>query len=137
MFWISGEINLVEIMQTALKNVIFVVFCVLSLRKCRQTYFFFKFSYFLLFQCHVSVVPIYSCLKTRTLKEFSKAVLIAILICVLTYTGTASFGYLTFGSDVNEDILLSYEPTTDVLIAVILIAFKMYTTYPILLFVGR
>ena len=83
------------------------------------------------------MVPIYSCLKTRTLKEFSKAVLIAILICVLTYTGTASFGYLTFGSDVNEDILLSYEPTADVLIAVILIAFKMYTTYPILLFVGR
>ena len=76
-------------------------------------------------------------MKTRTLKEFSKAVLIAILICVLTYTGTASFGYLTFGSDVNEDILLSYEPTTDVLVAVILIAFKMYTTYPILLFVGR
>ncbi len=63
--------------------------------------------------------------------------MIAIAICVATYTGTASFGYLTFGSNVNADILLSYEPTTDVLIAVILIAAKMYTTYPILLFVGR
>ena len=89
------------------------------------------------FQCHVSVVPIYSCLKKRNLCEFSKTALLAILICVLTYTGTASFGYLTFGSRINEDILLSYEPSTDVLVAVILIAAKMYTTYPILLFVGR
>ena len=61
----------------------------------------------------------------------------AILLCLFAYTGTASFGYLTFGSLVNADILLSYPPTPDVLVAVILIAVKMYSTYPILLFVGR
>ena len=76
-------------------------------------------------------------MQKRTVPEFTKTLIIAIAICMFAYTGTASFGYLTFGSDVNEDILLSYKPTVDVLIAVFLIAVKMYTTYPILLFVGR
>lgn len=89
------------------------------------------------YQCHVSVIPIYSCMKKRTVREFSKTILAALAICIFAYTGTASFGYLSFGSNVNEDILLSYKPTPDVLVAVILIAAKMYTTYPILLFVGR
>ncbi|ELU06937.1 hypothetical protein CAPTEDRAFT_153758 [Capitella teleta] len=89
------------------------------------------------YQCHLSVVPIYCCMKKRTLPEFTKTVLVALFVCVFAYTGTASFEYLTFGSDVNEDILLSYKPTVDVLIAVFLIAVKMYTTYPILGFVGR
>lgn len=76
-------------------------------------------------------------MKKRTVLEFTKTVLVALGICIFAYTGTASFGYLTFGSDVNEDILLSYTPTADVLVAVFLIAVKMYTTYPILIFVGR
>ena len=79
----------------------------------------------------------YACLKKRTQGEFLKTVMVALVICIFAYTGTASFGYLTFGSNVNEDILSSYDPTPDVLVAVILIAAKMYTTYPILLFVGR
>ena len=76
-------------------------------------------------------------MQKRTLREFIKTILIALAVCVFAYTGTASFGYMAFGSHVNEDILLSYKPTADVLVAVILIAAKMYTTYPILLFVGR
>ena len=91
----------------------------------------------IMLQCHLSVVPIYSCMKKRTVKEFSKTLVVAISICMFAYTGTASFGYLTFGTGVNEDILLSYDPTPDVLVAVILIAVKMYSTYPILAFVGR
>lgn len=64
-------------------------------------------------------------------------VTVAMIVCVLTYTVVASFGYLTFGSTVDSDILLSYPQSVPVLVAVILIALKMYTTYPILLFVGR
>ncbi|XP_064640585.1 sodium-coupled neutral amino acid transporter 7-like isoform X2 [Lineus longissimus] len=89
------------------------------------------------YQCHVSVVPIYSCLEKRNVKEFSKCVGVAILICVLTYTLAAAFGYLTFGSNVDADILKSYQPTPEVLIGVFLIAAKTYTTYPILSFCGR
>ena len=88
-------------------------------------------------QCHLSVVPIYSCMEKRTLPEFTKTLLVAMAICLFAYTGTASFGYLTFGGNVKPDILVSYDPTPDVLVAVVLIAVKMYTTYPILLFVGR
>lgn len=89
------------------------------------------------YQCHLSLVPIYACTQKRTLSDFSKTIFVALFLCFLTYTITASLGYLTFGSNVNQDILLCYDMTPDVLVAVIGIALKMYTTYPILLFVGR
>ncbi|KAL4234026.1 hypothetical protein ACF0H5_005680 [Mactra antiquata] len=89
------------------------------------------------YQCHVSIIPIYSCMEPRNLKQFSKTVSVAIFLCILTYTGTAAFGYLTFGDLITSDILLSYDPDTSVIIAVILIAVKTYTSYPILLFCGR
>ncbi|VDI40249.1 solute carrier family 38 (sodium-coupled neutral amino acid transporter), member 7/8 [Mytilus galloprovincialis] len=89
------------------------------------------------YQCHVSIIPIYSCMENRNLKEFSKTISCAMLLCIVTYTGTAVCGYLTFGEHITADILLSYDPDIWVIIAVILIAFKTYTTYPILLFCGR
>nr|KAG5713026.1 hypothetical protein BaRGS_021820 [Batillaria attramentaria] len=89
------------------------------------------------YQCHVSIIPIYSCMEKRNLKEFSKTVTLAMILCVLTYTVTAALGYLMFGDKITSDILLSFEPDVPVLIAVVLIAVKTYTTYPILLFCGR
>lgn len=89
------------------------------------------------YQCHVSVIPIYSCMGKRGMGEFGKTIGCAIGLCVVTYTGVAAFGYLTFGDIVTTDILLSYKPDGWVLGAVILIAIKTYTTYPILLFCGR
>ena len=59
------------------------------------------------------------------------------VLCVLTYTVTAALGYLMFGDKITSDILLSFDPDIPTLIAVILIAVKTYTTYPILLFCGR
>jgi len=90
------------------------------------------------YQCHVSVIPIYSCMKHRTIKHFSVASTSAIAICVFTYTGAATFGYLTFGSFVAEDILTNYDAKKpSVMIALIAMGLKTYTTYPILLFCGR
>ncbi|KAK7114363.1 sodium-coupled neutral amino acid transporter 7-like [Littorina saxatilis] len=89
------------------------------------------------YQCHVSIIPIYSCMEKRNLKEFSKTVTLAMILCVLTYTVTAALGYLMFGDKITSDILLSFQPDVPTLIAVILIAVKTYTTYPILLFCGR
>lgn len=90
------------------------------------------------YQCHVSVIPIYSCMKNRNLKHFSIASSVAISICVFTYTGAATFGYLTFGSLIDDDILTNYSASNPaVLIALIAMALKTYTTYPILLFCGR
>jgi sodium-coupled neutral amino acid transporter 7/8 len=76
-------------------------------------------------------------MENRCLREFSKTMAVAMFLCALIYTGTAAFGYLTFGNLITTDILLSYEPDVSVIIAVLLIAIKMYTTYPILLFCGR
>lgn len=90
------------------------------------------------YQCHVSVIPIYSCMKHRNIKHFTIASSTAILVCCLTYTGAATFGYLTFGGNVAEDILLNYSATQPtVMVALIAMAAKTYTTYPILLFCGR
>ena len=120
------------------------------------------------YQCHVSVIPIYSCMKHRNIKHFTIASSSAVFVCCLAYTGrvvkginffltgrhnswlreivifnlspsstlvsgAATFGYLTFGGNVEDDILLNYsanKPT--VLIALIAMAAKTYTTYPII-----
>jgi len=89
------------------------------------------------YQCHVSVIPIYSCFKQRTLKQFSAAVVLALTICVFTYTVAATFGYMTFGSKIKSDILESYDARDPfVMLGIIAISIKTYTTYPILSFCG-
>jgi sodium-coupled neutral amino acid transporter 7/8 len=63
---------------------------------------------------------------------------VAIAACVAAYTLTGVYGYLTFGSYVTSDILESYSGSdVPVLVGIIAIAIKTYTTYPILLFCGR
>nr|CAD7440196.1 unnamed protein product [Timema bartmani] len=90
------------------------------------------------YQCHVSVIPIYSCLKERNLCNFTFCVSWAIVVCAMAYTLAGVYGYLTFGSNVSSDILESYDSSKPVVIAgIIAIAVKTYTTYPILLFCGR
>ncbi|XP_049860474.1 putative sodium-coupled neutral amino acid transporter 7 [Schistocerca gregaria] len=90
------------------------------------------------YQCHVSVIPIYSCLHERTIFNFSICCGAAVFICMLSYTLAGTFGYLTFGADVTSDILESYSGYhPSVLIGITAIAIKTYTTYPILLFCGR
>jgi len=90
------------------------------------------------YQCHVSVIPIYSCMRHRTIRHFTIATSSAIAVCVIVYTGAATFGYLTFGSHVSEDIISDYSASKPmVMVALIAMAAKTYTTYPILLFCGR
>jgi len=90
------------------------------------------------YQCHVSVIPIYSCMQHRDIKNFTIASGTAIAICVFTYTGAATFGYLTFGNLIYEDIISNYNASKpSVMLALVAISLKTYTTYPILLFCGR
>ncbi|EFX88038.1 hypothetical protein DAPPUDRAFT_305508 [Daphnia pulex] len=90
------------------------------------------------YQCHVSAVPIYSCMKERTVKRFSVCMSSAIFICFIAYTVAATFGYLTFGSNVPSDILQAYDASQPhVLIAIVALAAKSCATYPILAFCGR
>ncbi|XP_059148104.1 sodium-coupled neutral amino acid transporter 7-like [Physella acuta] len=89
------------------------------------------------YQCQIALVPIYSCMAKRNMREFSKTVTLSMVLFVVTYTVTASLGYLQFGENVTNDILLSFNPTTDVMVAVVLFAVKTYTTYPINCFCGK
>ena len=89
------------------------------------------------YQCHVSVVPVYSCLQPRNLNTFAKSLVMAMLLCMTAYSITAICGYLTFGSKVYSDVLENYQTTPDVLVGVLLMAAKIYATYPILHFCGR
>ena len=90
------------------------------------------------FQCHISAIPIYSCMRQRTTKQFTLASSSAIAICVAVYTVAGTCGYLTFGSNVEDDILSNYSATKPtVMVALIAMAAKTFTSYPILLFCGR
>eukprot|EP00091_Calanus_sinicus_P003259 TRINITY_DN1341_c0_g1_i3.p1 TRINITY_DN1341_c0_g1~~TRINITY_DN1341_c0_g1_i3.p1 ORF type:complete len:172 (-),score=38.35 TRINITY_DN1341_c0_g1_i3:328-780(-) len=77
-------------------------------------------------------------MKHRNMKHFTVASSSAIAICVFTYTGAATFGYLTFGSLISEDIISNYNANRpSVMLALVAMSLKTYTTYPILLFCGR
>lgn len=90
------------------------------------------------YQCHVSVIPIYSCMRHRTLRHFSMAAISAILICMFCYTFCAAFGYMTFGSLIKDDIMMSYSAKQpQVIVGILCLVLKTITTYPILLFCGR
>ncbi|KAL3244763.1 hypothetical protein MRX96_018571 [Rhipicephalus microplus] len=89
-------------------------------------------------QCHVSSVPIYSCLEDRRLSTFAKAVVSATVLTALLYTVAGVFGYLTFGEGVAGDILELYDARQPlVLVGILAMALKIITTYPILIFCGR
>lgn len=90
------------------------------------------------YQCHVNAVPIYACLENKTLKEFSKSITVSLIIVFTAYTLTATFGYLTFGVKINDDLLRSYDAKdASVLVAVIMYLIKTYTSYPLNLFCAR
>ncbi|XP_078257847.1 sodium-coupled neutral amino acid transporter 7 isoform X2 [Rhinoraja longicauda] len=90
------------------------------------------------FQCHVSSVPVYNSMERPTLQRWGWVVTAAVVICLFVYTGTGVCGFLTFGSSVNVDVLLSY-PSDDisVTIARTSIILCVLTSYPILHFCGR
>lgn len=90
------------------------------------------------YQCHVSCVPVYSCIKDRRVGVFLRTVIVAIVICAFTYTIAATFGYLTFGSQVQSDILYMYDAKDPiVIVAILALTIKVFSTYPILQFCGR
>lgn len=95
-------------------------------------------SLFFAYQCHVSSVPIYASMADQSPKSWILVAGMSLICCCFVYTLAGTFGYLTFGLDVNPDILKSY-PANDplVIVARALIAVVMITSYPILAFCGR
>ncbi|XP_033626902.1 putative sodium-coupled neutral amino acid transporter 7 isoform X1 [Asterias rubens] len=90
------------------------------------------------FQCHISAVPVYASLKKRTVSQFALVITGALVIASVTYILTGIYGSLTFGDQVESDVLLSYDAgNVTVTVARAMILCNMLTSYPILHFCGR
>ncbi|XP_053574848.1 putative sodium-coupled neutral amino acid transporter 8 [Bombina bombina] len=90
------------------------------------------------FQCHEASVTIYSSMKNKCLTRWVVVSVFSMLICLLIYSLTGLYGYLTFGDAVAADILMSY-PGNDMVVVVarLLFAISIVTIYPIILLLGR
>jgi len=90
------------------------------------------------YQCHVSVIPIYSCMRRPTKARFSAVSFSAVSACAAAYTLTGALGLAVFGDQVEADVLLNFSAKRpEVMVALAAMALKTFTTYPILLFCGR
>ncbi|KAM3625041.1 uncharacterized protein V6R79_006031 [Siganus canaliculatus] len=90
------------------------------------------------FQCHVSCVPVFNSMSSKAIKPWGLVVTLSMIICLFVYTGTGVCGFLTFGSNVSQDVLMSYPPD-DIAVAIAraFIVICVVTSYPILHFCGR
>ena len=64
------------------------------------------------YQCHVSGVPVYCSLKERNLKTWLIILSLATLMSSIFYSTVTIFGYLTFGDQIKDDILLNYSDSS-------------------------
>nr|XP_010978843.1 putative sodium-coupled neutral amino acid transporter 8 [Camelus dromedarius] len=90
------------------------------------------------FQCHEAAVSIYCSMRNRGLAHWALVSTLSLLGCCLVYSLTGVYGFLTFGTEVSADILMSY-PGNDgvIIVARVLFAISIVTVYPIVLFLGR
>ncbi|XP_075043644.1 solute carrier family 38 member 8 [Mixophyes fleayi] len=90
------------------------------------------------FQCHEACITIYSSMKNKSLSNWVAVSVVSMIICLIIYSLTGFYGFLTFGEGVAADILMSY-PGNDVvvIIARLLFAISIITIYPIILLLGR
>ncbi|XP_042266836.1 putative sodium-coupled neutral amino acid transporter 8a isoform X2 [Thunnus albacares] len=90
------------------------------------------------FQCHEASIAIYSSMENQRLSHWVFISVVSMIFCLIIYSLTGVYGYLTFGKDVKADILMSY--TGDdilMLIARLLFGISIITIYPIILLLGR
>ncbi|XP_036998332.2 putative sodium-coupled neutral amino acid transporter 8 isoform X3 [Artibeus jamaicensis] len=90
------------------------------------------------FQCHEAAVSIYCSMGNQSLSHWALVSVLSLLACCLVYSLTGVYGFLTFGTEVSADILMSY-PGDDglIIVARVLFAVSIVTVYPIVLFLGR
>uniref|UniRef100_A0A663MI30 Solute carrier family 38 member 8 n=1 Tax=Athene cunicularia TaxID=194338 RepID=A0A663MI30_ATHCN len=89
-------------------------------------------------QCHEACVAIYSSMRNQSFSHWVAVSVLSMLICLLIYSLTGIYGYLTFGEAVASDVLMSY-PGNDpvVIVARLLFGVSIVTIYPIVVLLGR
>ncbi|NXN27669.1 S38A6 protein, partial [Nycticryphes semicollaris] len=90
------------------------------------------------FQCHEACVAIYSSMRNQSFSHWVAVSVLSMLICLLIYSLTGLYGYLTFGEAVASDVLMSY-PGNDpvIIVARLLFGISIITIYPIVVLLGR
>ncbi|XP_061622141.1 putative sodium-coupled neutral amino acid transporter 8 [Phyllopteryx taeniolatus] len=90
------------------------------------------------FQCHEACIAIYSSMENQKITHWVIIAVISMLFCLLIYTLTGVYGFMTFGREVASDILMSY-PGNDVVMIIsrLLFGISIITIYPIILLLGR
>jgi sodium-coupled neutral amino acid transporter 7/8 len=92
------------------------------------------------YQCHLSWIPTLDGMKNKSVSSVSQIVTIvsSFVICFAAYTLISIFGLLTFGENIASDLMVNYDASkVGVLVAIVVIAFKTVTTYPVILFCAR
>ncbi|KFM78404.1 putative sodium-coupled neutral amino acid transporter 7, partial [Stegodyphus mimosarum] len=90
------------------------------------------------YQCQEVVVPVYSCMKNRTLGNFTKSCCLSMSFLIVIYSTIGCFGYLTFGSVVTPNVMKMYDAEDPVvMIGIGALIVKMVVTYPVLALCGR
>ncbi|XP_072321194.1 putative sodium-coupled neutral amino acid transporter 8 [Eucyclogobius newberryi] len=90
------------------------------------------------FQCHEACITIYSSMENQKISHWVGISVVSMFFCLLIYTLTGVYGFMTFGRDVASDILMSY-PGNDVVMIIsrLLFGISIVTIYPIILLLGR
>ncbi|XP_037307862.2 putative sodium-coupled neutral amino acid transporter 8 [Pungitius pungitius] len=90
------------------------------------------------FQCHEACIAIYSSMENQNLSHWVLISVVSMIFCLLIYTLTGVYGFMTFGRAVASDILMSY-PGNDVVMIIsrLLFGISIVTIYPIILLLGR
>ncbi|XP_068430947.1 putative sodium-coupled neutral amino acid transporter 8 [Clinocottus analis] len=90
------------------------------------------------FQCHEACIAIYSSMENQNLFHWVVISVVSMIFCLLIYTLTGVYGFMTFGRAVASDILMSY-PGNDVVMIIsrLLFGISIITIYPIILLLGR
>ncbi|CAK6954894.1 putative sodium-coupled neutral amino acid transporter 8 [Scomber scombrus] len=90
------------------------------------------------FQCHEACIAIYSSMENQKLSHWVVISVVSMFFCLLIYTLTGVYGFMTFGRVVASDILMSY-PGNDVVMIIsrLLFGISIITIYPIILLLGR
>ncbi|XP_056621901.1 putative sodium-coupled neutral amino acid transporter 8a [Triplophysa dalaica] len=90
------------------------------------------------FQCHEACIAVYSSMKNRKLSHWVFISVVSMFICLIIYSLTGIYGYLTFGKNVAPDILMSYSGRdVTMIIARVLFGISIITIYPIIVLLGR
>uniref|UniRef100_A0A3B5A220 Putative sodium-coupled neutral amino acid transporter 8 n=1 Tax=Stegastes partitus TaxID=144197 RepID=A0A3B5A220_9TELE len=89
------------------------------------------------FQCHEACIAIYSSMENQKLSHWVVISVLSMFFCLLIYTLTGVYGFMTFGRAVASDILMSY-PGNDVVMIIsrLLFGISIITIYPIILLLG-